>query len=243
MTTRADATISPSSEGAPPDRDGTWPYGVGAVCAFVLVAGYLLTFPLYAWVGGAPPRDLEAQLAYFGEHAAGWWIILALMVLTDLLYIPIFLAIYHASRSVSRYGALLACGFMGMFVALDLSLTWTAHASLITSGVSYATATGAHRAALITAAAYPSAMLQSPLLGIYTIVLPALGILIAGIVMVRGVFNRATAYLALAAGVSGIAYTASYVSPSLDAIRIVNALLVTVWFAFVGHGLYRLGHR
>ena len=45
------------------------------------------------------------------------------------------------------------------------------------------------------------------------------------------------AYLAIAAGILGICYLASYAVSALSILRIVNALLVTVWFGFVGYGL------
>ena len=226
------------------DPDGKWLYRVGGISAFVLVIGYLLTFPVYAWVGDAPPSGVEAQLIYFAEHATGWWAILGLMVFTDLLYAPIFLSLYQALKGVNRNGMLLAAACIGLFVTLDLALTWTAYSALITSGGNYAAATtDVQRAAFIAAAGYPSAMLDSPLLGIYAIVIPSLGVLFTGLVMLRGIFNKTTAYLALAGGISGIVYVGSYVTSALDIVRIINALLATVWFAFVGYRLYRLGQQ
>jgi hypothetical protein len=73
------------------NSEGKWLLRVGGISAFVLVIGYLLTFPIYAWVGDAPPNAVEAQLNYFAEHATGWWAILGLMVFTDLLLVPVFL--------------------------------------------------------------------------------------------------------------------------------------------------------
>jgi hypothetical protein len=227
-----------------PDPNGKWLYRVGGVCAFILVVAYLLTFPLYAWVGGGPPSGVEARLAYFAKHATGWWVILGLMVFTDLLYVPIWLSLYRALKGVGRDGALLAAAFAGLFVVLDLALTWTAFSVLITSGGAYTgAATDAQRTVLVAAAGHASAVLDSPLLRIYAVVLPSLGIFFAGLVMRRGAFNKATVYLALAVGISGIVYLGSYVTGALDMVRIINALLVTVWFGFVGCGLYKLGRQ
>ncbi|HEY6071839.1 MAG TPA: hypothetical protein VIV15_00235, partial [Anaerolineales bacterium] len=72
------------------DPEGKWMYRVAGLCAIVLVVGYFLTFPIYFWVGDQPAAGVEAQLAYFAEHAAGWWSIVFLMVVTDLLLVPIF---------------------------------------------------------------------------------------------------------------------------------------------------------
>jgi hypothetical protein len=117
------------------DPDGKWLYRVGGISAFVLVLGYLLTFPVYAWVGDAPSSGVEAQLVYFAEHATGWWAILGLMIFTDLLYVPVFLAVYRALKGINRNAMLLAIASEGLFVVLDLAVTWTAYSALITSGI------------------------------------------------------------------------------------------------------------
>ena len=226
------------------DPEGKWIYRVGGISAFVLVIGYLLTFPVYAWVGDAPPRGVEARLVYFAQHSTGWWVILGLMVFTDLLYVPIFLSLYQALKGVSRNGMLLAAACAGLFVVLDLALTWTAYSVLITTGRNYAAATtDAQGAVFIAAAGYPSAMLDSPLLGIYAILIPSLGVLLTGLVMLRGIFNKTTAYLALAVGITGIVFMGSYIAGALGIFRIINALLVTVWYLFVGYRLYKLGQQ
>src|SRR5262245_23729936 len=56
------------------------------------------------------------------------------------------------------------------------------------------------RAAFIAAANYPSAVLASRVEAVYAIVVLSFAILVISLVMLRGVFNRATAYLGLATG-------------------------------------------
>ncbi len=226
-----------------PDSSGKSMLRAGAVSAFVLVIGYLLTFPIYAGVGDAPPQGVEAQLAYFATHAKGWWAILGLMVFTDLLYVPIYVALYQALRDVNRHAMRLAAACAGLFVVLDLALTWTAYSTLLLAGGQFAgAATGAQRAAAVAAASYPSAMLGSPLLGTYAVLLPSLAILFAGLVMRRGPFSKA-AWLALAVGATGIVFMGSYFVGALGVLRIINALLATAWYGWVGWGLWRLGRE
>jgi len=225
------------------DPEGRWLYRVAGICAIVLVVGYFLTFPLYGWVGNQPASGVEAQLAYFAEHAAGWWAIVFLMVFTDLLLVPIFFGIYMALKHVNKGLMLVALAFKAfLFVILDLAVTWTAYSTMIITGVKYgAAATEAQRVALSAAAAYASAMLESPLLGTYAILIPSLGVLFAGLVMLKGVFNKATAYLALAVGLTGILYMASYFIDGLAVLRYINALLATFFYLLVGIRLYKLG--
>jgi hypothetical protein len=166
------------------------------------------------------------------------------MVFTDLLYIPIFSSLYQALKGINRSAMLLASGFIALFVVLDLAVTWTAYSTLITSGGNYAAATtDAQRAVFVAAAAYPSAILDSPLSGTYAILFPALGVLLIGLVMLKGIFNKATAYLAVAMGITGIIFMGSYVVGALSVFRIINALLAAVCYLFAGYRLYRLGRQ
>jgi hypothetical protein len=88
----------------------------------------------------------------------------------------------------------------------------------------------------VFAANYPSAVLASPLEIVYAIVILSVAILIIGMVMWKGVFDRATAALGLITGVLGIASLTG-----VSAIIIMNALFATVWVLFVGYRLHRLG--
>ena len=225
------------------DPEGKWFYRVSGIAAFVLVVGYFLTFPIYFWVGDQPASGVEAQLAYFAEHARGWWAIVFLMVSTDLLIVPIFFGIYIALKHVNKGLMLLALAFKAfLFVILDLAVTWTAYSTMIIAGVQYgAAATEAQRAALAAAAASASAMLVSPLLGTYAILIPSLGVLFAGLVMLKGVFTRATAYVALAVGLTGILFMGSYIIDGLAVLRYINALLAAVFYLLAGYRLYKLG--
>ena len=225
------------------DPEGKWLYRVGGISAFVLVVGYFLTFPIYGWVGDQPTSGVEAQLAYFAEHAGGWWAIVFLMVFTDLLLVPIFFGLYMALKHVNKGLMLVALAFKAfLFVILDLAVTWTAYSTMIIAGVGYgAAATEAQRAAFLAAAAYPSAILASPLLGTYAILIPSLGVLFAGLVMFKGVFNKGSAYVALAVGLTGILFMTRYFLEPMAVLRYVNALLAAVFYLLVGSRLYKLG--
>jgi len=225
------------------DPKGKWMYRVAGICAIVLVVGYFLTFPIYGWVGDQPASGVEAQLTYFSEHAAGWWAILFLMVITDLLLVPIFFGIYMALKHINKGLMLVALTFKAfLFVILDLAVTWTAFSTMIIVGVQYGAATTeTQRSALVAAAAYASAILASPLTDTYANVIPALGVLFAGLVMLKGVFNKPTAYLALVMGLTGILYISSFFIDGLAVIRIFNALLATFFYLLVGIRLYKLG--
>jgi len=126
---------------------------------------------------------------------------------------------------------------------LDLAVTWTAYSSLITLGGNYAAATSdAQRATIVAAAGYPSAIIDSPLAGIYAIFIPALGLLLASLVMRKGIFSKILAYMGVIAGVCGIlAGIGPIFIRELETAQYINASLAMIWFFFVGLRLSKLG--
>ena len=224
------------------DPEGKWLYGVGGIAAIVLVVGYFLTFPIYFWVGDPPASGVEAQLAYFADHAAAWWAIVFLLIFTDLLLVPIFFAVYLALKHVNKGLMLVALSFTAfLFVILDLAVTWTVYPALITAGVDFGAATSvAERAGSVAAAAYPSVLLGSPIVGTYAILIPSLGILFAGLVMLKGVFSKTTAYVAVFTGLTGILYMGSVFINGLAVLRYINAFGAILFYLLVGLRLRKL---
>jgi hypothetical protein len=217
------------------DPEGNWLYRVGGICALVIGLAYLITIALYARVG-APPSGGEAWLKYLAGRTTEWWAILGLSVFTDLLYVPVAFALYFALKGVARAVTLVATAFVGLFIVLDLAVTWTNYASLITLGGTYAAATNdAQRVAYVAAATYASAVLASHLENVYAIAILSFGILLIGLVMLKGIFNKITAYVGLVTGVLGIVSIAGW-----NVTVILNAVFATVWLLLVGYGLYRL---
>lgn len=146
--------------------DEKWPYRVGGISALTLGIAYIIIIPLFAHVG-APPTGGAAWLKYLQGKTTVWWAILWLCVLTDFLYIPVALALYFALQQVNRSAMLLASVFVGLFVALDLAVTWANYAALLTlSGLYAAVPNEVQRAGYVAAANYASAVLASPTEGL-----------------------------------------------------------------------------
>ena len=222
--------------------DEKWLYRVGGISALVLGLAYIATIALYVPVG-TPPSGAEARLTYLAGKRTVWWAILAISVLTDFLFVPVALSLYLALKRINRNAMLLATACVGLFVVLDLAVTWTSYASLITLSGTYAAATNdAQRAVVVAVANYPSAVLESSLLGVYAILVPAVGILMTSVVMLKGVFTKTTAYLGLVSGILGIVSVAGpFLVRSLGAAVIMSSVITTVWVLLVGSRLYRLG--
>jgi len=190
---------------------------------------------LHAHVG-APPNGGDAWFKYLPGKTIVWWAILSLSVFTDFLYVPVALALYLALKQVNRNVMLVATAFVGLFVVLDLAVTWSHYASILTLYRSYATSRDdVQRAGYIAAANYASAILTSRLEIVYAIVTLSTGILLTGFAMLKGTFNKATASLGLATGILGIVSLTG-----LGLAIIGNALFATAWLLLVGYKLCRL---
>jgi hypothetical protein len=225
------------------DPDGRRLYRVGGISALLLGIGYIITIPLFVSAGARPSGGGQAWLTYLAGKTTVWWAILGLSVLTDVLFVPVALALYLALQGLDRNAMLLATAFVGLFVALDLAVTWPHYAALITLSGNYAAATtDAGRAADVAAAEFASAVLGSTLEAVYSIAVPSVGILLAGVVMFKGVFNKATAYVGVVTGILGIVSVLGplFVS-ALGLTVIVTSVLTTLWVLLVGFRLYRLG--
>ena len=211
---------------------------MGGGAALVLAVGYVIITVLYARVG-VPPDSGDAWFKYLPGKTTAWWAILVISVFTDFLYIPVAFALYLALRELNRNLMLLATVFVGLFVVLDLAVTWSHYASVLLLYRNYVSiADDAHRASYIAAANYASAILRSPLEVVYAIVTLSLGILFIGFVMLGGTFSKITAYLALGTGVLGILSLTSFSFAIIG-----NAVLATVWLFFVGSKLCRLSQE
>jgi hypothetical protein len=212
---------------------------LGGIAALLLAAGYVAIMPIFAAVG-APPGDAQTRLDYHAGTAAAWWAIVALSVLTDLLLIPVAIALFTALRRWGESAMLLATAFTLLFVVLDLTVTWPAYASLIGLGQEYATATVDQRAALVAAAGYPSALLNSPLPAVHSILTLSIGVLVTGAVTLRAPFGRAAGPAGIATGLVGIASVGHTVlTGELSPLAIGASVLTIAWLVLVGRGLLK----
>ncbi len=213
-------------------------YRAGGIAALSLAAGYVVIVALYAQVG-APPNGGDAWFKYLaGKTTIRWWIV-ALSVLTDFLFVPVAWALYSALKEVGKNAMLLATVFVGLFVVLDLAVTWSHYSSILMLYAQYSAATdAAQRMGYVAAANYGSAVLTSRLEIVYSIVTLSFGILVIGFVMLRGVFHKISAYLGVATGILGLA------APSRLSVAIIgNALCATAWLFLVGYRLCQLARK
>ncbi len=212
---------------------------IGGVSGFVIALSYPVIIALFLVAGTDMPSGEggQAWLDYMSGHETAWWAIVGLSAFTDVLWIPVAWALYLALRMVDRAWTLVGAGLMALFVILELSTSWPNFAALIglSDQLSSAT-TDTQRTGIAAAANYASVALSSDLLRVYAILVPGLGKLALGAVMLKGgPFGRAAAWLAIAVGAfSAVAVVGPYLWSPLDQVIILGSLLSAVWFALVG---------
>lgn len=216
-------------------RDDVLLRRIGAIAAIAIAVGYIVTIPLYTAAGAPPSGGGEAWLRYLQSKTALWSAITALSVLTDILYLPVAMALFALLGSVRRVVMLIATSLVGLFVVLDLAVTWTSYAALIALSGDYANAkTDALRTAVIGGSSYPAAVLGSRLEAVYAIGLLSLAILLIGVAMRRSVFGKVPAYLGIVTGGLGVLAVSGF-----GPLVILTSILTLIWLLVTGYRLLR----
>jgi hypothetical protein len=218
-------------------------YRVGGNAAVLLGLCYLVITGLYV-AAGQVPNDGQGTscLAYLEGKQGIWWGITGLSVLTDLLFLPVAAALYVALRASGNVLAFLGSSLLALFAVLDLAVTWTSYAVLIELTGNLAEVEDQRlRIAIIGAADYPAALLDSSLFAAYVILVPGLGVGALGLVMARSGFSQAGGYIGIFAAVLAMAAVVGPIfAESLSALAIPTAVLTTVWVLIAGYRLIRL---
>jgi cell division protein FtsW (lipid II flippase) len=224
-------------------RDPSWRllYRVGAASAWLFVGMLVAAIVLVGATPAPPTSGGTATLDYIAGHRTLYLVHQQLWLVPGLFGMVTYLALYPALKDLHRSLAALGTAIGGGAWALTLAIPTTttgAPALVYLSDQFTATTDPARRTALAAAAETLIAQNRTPMV---VGPLTAVGLLIVSIVMLRGVFGRAVAYLGIATGVLGIAGEA--LRFAVEGGYGVYGVLLLVWTAAVGWKLYQLGTR
>lgn len=210
----------------------------GGISGLALGVGYFAIIAIYARIG-APPDDVEKRLAHMAAHTSAWWAIVGLSVLTDFLFVPLAASLHFVLRKIKPYAMLLATAGIALFVVLDLAITWTNYAVLLTLSGKYAAAsTAAARTSAITIAEYPSTVVGSNLLFVYNTLVLSVAIFVIGFVMRKGDFGPTISVLGVITGLFGmVSVVGAFAGGAFSQAIILASLLTTIWVISVGSKL------
>lgn len=209
-------------------------YKAGGIFAWALSLLFIIAIGLGVYLGKLPGISGLAWLSSINEKSGAWSAVIAVNLVSDLLFLLVNLSLYTALRPVSRGLVLIATVFACLGNVLDEVIANANLGSLLTLGGQYAAAgTAAQRAADVAAADYAAAMLCSRLESVFAYVIPAVGLVLIGIVMLRSPFGKRIAYLGIAAGAFELISASGWGLAAL-----LSTVLQAVWLMLVGRCLY-----
>ncbi len=207
-------------------------YGAGAVSSLLVGVLFIVTFLLF-FVLGPTPTTTEALLKQIAANRATFIAFQGVSVVAFILVIPTILALYAALKEINKSYMLIAATLFGISITLVLGSGFLPFGLLTLSDKYAAAATDAQRAVYVTAAeAVQANSAGGPASGL----LVAVAFIIIGLVMLKGIFDKATAYLGI---VLGIIFFVSNI-PVLGFLFVVIIPAVAVWFLAVGFRLYKI---
>ncbi len=225
------------------NADSTWKvvYRAGGVCLLLSELIWLAVAVLSIVIGPAPSGG-EAYLTSVAQHAAASQVDFGIFALSDLLLLPAALALYLALKHVGKNAMLIATGLLILFAVVDLAVTELNSLALVTLTRQYAAAASdVQRAAYVAAADYALATL--PIGTFFSYLVSSIGLLIASVVMLRGVFSRPTAFLGITAGILGTVGGFYFAIPALAGLLVPSLIAFGSWGVFAGLRLCELGKR
>jgi hypothetical protein len=217
--------------------------GISALAAGVL---YIIIILLALGLGVPSSTTGEGILTWFSGHATLAYTWYGLAIVGDILFVPVLLALYLALKGINKNAVLAAAGMGGLALALDLGVNMITWIALITLSQNYAAATSdIQRAAFVATADY-AVGITSVSSTVYSSIIFSIWPLITSLVMLKGIFSRATAYVGIAASIIGLVYGLTVFVPYSSSLAVLLALMLilfAVWLLLAGSRLYRLGKR
>lgn len=209
-------------------------YKTAGIFAFTAALVLVIEIGLGVDLGKLPGSSGADWLSFVNAKSGAWSAIIAVTVVSDLLFFLVSLSLYTALRPVNRMLAMIAAVLACLGSVLDEVIANADFGALQNLGNQYAAAgTAAQRAADVAAADYPAAMLGSWLEVIFAFVIPGLAYVLFGLVMLRSPFGKRTAYVAMAAGVFTLLTISGW-----DLASLLMTVLQAVWLVLVGRTLY-----
>ena len=220
-----------------PDPSWRGLYLAGSLCALLFVI--LVVVPLVLLAAAPPvPAQGTSVLEYIGAHKAVYLAQLICFVGLAAPALVVFLALAFAlkqvDKSLAAIGALV--GISSEVVALALgSSPQSLHGGLVLLADRYVAAGALERVTLASAA---DALVAATNAVSWAGILTAVGILLLSVVMTRGLFHRAVAYIGIVTGALGI--VSETLRPLIGPAYILYGLLLPAWFVMVGVKLFSL---
>jgi hypothetical protein len=221
--------------------DSSWSgaFRAGGMCLFACGVIFLLV-AAFSVVLGAAPTGGEDYLRALAAHPQLARLTFGMYAVADVLLVPAILALFVALKGLGKNPILIAVGLMGFCAAFDLAVTEVNSLALVSVSEHVVAAAGpAQRAAYLAAAAVVLTIM--PIATFVSYFVSSAGLLLCGVIMLRGVFTKVTALLGIVAAAEGLAGAFYVVVPGLAVFLTPALVAYGLWGITGGARLTRLG--
>jgi len=227
-----------------PALDKRWSgyYRAGAISIIIAGILVLITLPLIPLlIPSLAPSSVQSGLTSIQSQSLLFGTTWGIYLVSDLLYLIAFPALYFALRQANRTVTLIAAIFNMVFVAVDVGVDIPLRLSLIGLSNSYASTNGDTRAAFLA-----TGQLTLDLANLTALVATFLqfsAIILASYAMLKSqTFKKSLGYIGVLSGVLGLLFIPTFAIGSMlsGLFNIGGFFLLVIWSVLVGLKLYKL---
>ena len=233
---------SPAAERGPDKRWAGY-YQAGAISIIIAGILVLISLPLIPLLlPSLAPSSVQSGLTSIQSQSVLFGTTWGIYLVSDLLYLIAFPALYFALRQANRTVTLIAAIFNMIFVAVDVGVDIPLRLSLIGLSNSYASTNGDTRAAYL--ATGQLTMDLANLTALVATFLQFSAIILASYAMLKSqTFKKSLGYIGILSGVLGLLFIPTFAMGSMlsGLLNISGFIFLVVWSLLVGLKLYKLG--
>jgi len=233
---------SPAAERGPDKRWAGY-YREGAISIIIAGILVLISLPLIPLLlPSLAPSSVQSGLTSIQSQSVLFGTTWGIYLVSDLLYLIAFPALYFALRQANRTVTLIATIFNMVFVAVDVGVDIPLRLSLIGLSNSYASTNGDTRAAYL--ATGQLTMDLANLTALVATFLQFSAIILASYAMLKSqTFKKSLGYIGILSGVLGLLFIPTFAMGSMPSglFNIGGFIFLVVWSLLVGLKLYKLG--
>ncbi len=226
-----------------PDKRWSGYYKAGAISIIIAGILVLVTLPLIpVLIPSLAPSSVQSGLTSIQSQSLLFGMTWGIYLVSDLLYLIAFPALYFALRQANRTVTLIAAIFNMVFVAVDVGVDIPLRLSLIGLSNSYLSTNGDARAAAYLATGQLTMDLAN-LTALVATFLQFSAIVLASYAMLQSqTFKKSAAYIGMASGVLGLLFIPTFALGSMlsGLFNIGGFVLLVIWSILAGYRLYKL---
>ena len=226
-----------------PDKRWAGYYQAGAISIIIAGILVLISLPLIPLLlPSLAPSSVQSGLTSIQSQSVLFGTTWGIYLVSDLLYLIAFPALYFALRQANRTVTLIAAIFNMIFVAVDVGVDIPLRLSLIGLSNSYASTNGDTRAAYL--ATGQLTMDLANLTALVATFLQFSAIILASYAMLKSqTFKKSLGYIGILSGVLGLLFIPTFAMGSMPSglFNIGSFIFLVVWSLLVGLKLYKLG--